>query len=113
MPQGGVTPIASVLPSATTVKIEVKSQAYRKPTNQWTSSVGEGCLDQQPMRYANTTIDTNIVNKNLRFSLRERVTCKIFICRKLFYSQISVENLSVKGQASFSVIVKGQASFSV
>ena len=56
--QGDVTPVPSVLPSATAVKIE---SSIKKPANQKTSSVGEGSLGQQPTRYANTTIDTNVV----------------------------------------------------
>ena len=36
-------------------------------------------LGQQPTRYAKTTIDTNIVDEVLWFSLRERITCKILV----------------------------------
>ena len=31
------------------------------------------------MHFANTTIDTNVVDEVLRFSLRERITCEILV----------------------------------
>ena len=65
-------------------------------------------LGQQPMCYASTATDTNVVDEDLRFSLWGRITCKMLVCRKLCYSQSSAENLWVKGQVSFSAKVKGQ-----
>ena len=35
----------------------------KKPASQRTSSVGEGSFSQQPMCYANTTINTNVVDE--------------------------------------------------
>ena len=55
----------------------------KKPASQRISSVGEGSLGQQPTRYANTTIDTNVVD----------------------------EECIGKGQTSFSAKVKGQGPF--
>ena len=56
-----------------------QESSIKKPASQRTSSVGEGSLGQQPTRYANTTINTNVVDEVLRFSLRKRMTCEIFV----------------------------------
>ena len=74
--QGGVTPVPSVLTSATAISQE---SSIKKPANQRTSSVGEGSLGQQQTHYANTTIDTNVLDEVLRFSLQERITCKMLV----------------------------------
>ena len=48
------------------------------PASQKTSSVGEDSLGQHSTHYANTTIDTNVVDEVLWFSLWERITCEIY-----------------------------------
>ena len=106
--QGDVTPVPSVLPSATAVKIE---SSIKKPANQRTSSVGEGSLGQQPTRYANTTIDTNVVDKDLWFSLQERITYEMLVCRKLCYSQSSARKCI--SQWSSVIFSKSQGPFSI
>ena len=92
-----------------------QESSIKKPASQRTSSVDEGFLGQWPTCYANITINTNIVDENLWYSLRERITCRKLVCRKLCYSQIKVKlkNLWVKGQVLFSAIVNGQGSFSI
>ena len=68
----------------------------------------KGSLGQQPTRYANTTIDSNVVEKDLWFSLRERITCEMLVCRKLCYSQ-SLARKCI-GQWSSIIFCKSQGS---
>ena len=70
--------VPSILPSVTVVKSKSRVK-HKKP-----SSVGEGSLGQQPTHYENTTINTNVVHKVLRFSLQERIMCKILSHRKSY-----------------------------
>ena len=73
---------------ATAVKIKVK-----KPASQRTSSVSES---EQPTCYANTTINTNVVDEVLWFSLWKMIMCKMLVGRKLCYSQSLAGNVAVK-----------------
>ena len=73
-----------------------QESSIKNPASQRSSSVGESSLGEQPTRYGNTTIDINVVDEVLRFSLRKTITCKMFLVGNLCYSKSLAENVAVK-----------------
>ena len=59
--------------------MEFSWTSIKNPASQRSSSVGESSLGEQPTRYGNTTIDINVLDEVLRFSLRKMITCEMFL----------------------------------
>ena len=79
------------------------------PASQRTSSVGEGSLGQQPTHYANTTIDTNVVDEVLWFSLRH---VRNISHRELYYSPSLDEKCNdQRSRVIFSESLRSRAIF--